>query len=182
MRSWRCVNQTVREFALADVTSWAAIRTKARCEKVIADYLTRRNVGTFLPMRLSRRTYGARVRYSELPLFPGYLFYDCDAIDRRVVFESRKVAQILIPEDQQELTNDIENLVRSQVLKEHVQRGEWGPPGLPVEVVNGPLAGATGEFVRRRGRTSLVLRVRFLGFAAEVTIDEHQIRPLNGMF
>ena len=64
-------------------------------------------------------------------------------------------------------------------IDESPRRCPLGPPGTPVEVVEGPLLGVRGELVRAGARCSLVVRVHFLGFAAEVTIHEAHVRSLR---
>ena len=159
--------------------SWAAIHTHPRCEKVVAEFLRGRSVPVFLPLRVNRRVYGARVRFSELPLFPGYLFYDSVAIHREDVFASRRVAQILVPDDPRELATDLGNLASIAASDEAPSACNDSPPGTLVEVIAGPLYGVAGELVRHAGRCRLLLRVRFLGFAADVAIEESCVRPLG---
>ncbi|MGQ0612350.1 MAG: transcription termination/antitermination NusG family protein [Planctomycetaceae bacterium] len=158
--------------------SWGAIHTKPRCEKVVAQFLATRQVPVFLPLLVRRRSYGARRRASALPMFPGYLFYDSAAIDRRQLFDSRRVAEILLPEDPRELERDLKSLAGVLAARQSPLACAIGPPGTRVEVVEGPLAGVHGELVRAGGRCSLVLKVHFLGFAAELTVTEEHVRPL----
>ena len=56
---------------LPDARVWAVAHTKARSEKIVAEYLRKKGVPHYLPVVLSRRQYGARIRESWLPLFPG---------------------------------------------------------------------------------------------------------------
>jgi len=163
---------------LPEARSWAAIHTKPRCEKVVAQFLRARAVPVFLPTVLRRRNYGARRRASDLPMFPGYLFYDAGAIDRLQVFDSRRVAEILLPCDARELERDLKSLAGALAARQSPVACALGPPGTRVEVVEGPLAGVQGELVRAGGRCSLVLRVHFLGFAAELTVNEAHVRPV----
>ena len=165
--------------ALPAAKSWAAIHAHPRSEKVVAEYLRGRAVPVFLPLRVNRRVYGARVRFSELPLFPGYLFYDSGAVDRQDVFASRRVARILVPDDPRELAADLENLARVAAAEQAPRTCDFGPPGTLVEVIDGPLYGTTGELIRHANGCRLLLRVRFLGFAADVTIEESCVRPLG---
>jgi hypothetical protein len=112
-------------------------------------------------------------------MFPGYVFYDRAAVDRLEVFASRKVAGILVPDEPEQLREDLESLATALRTEPGLKRCDFGPPGTPVQVLDGPLAGTVGELVRRGARSTLVLRVRFLGFSAETTIDENHVRPLG---
>lgn len=166
-----------RTAVLPIVQEWAAIRCKARCEKVVAGYLGSRGVSSYLPLITRRRVYGARVRESRLPLFPGYLFYDAQGIARERVFESRKVAQVLRAPDPDRLRSDLDNLAQALASDDRCRCVDFTAPGQPVRVVAGPLIGTSGELVRLGSRSTLVIKVPFLGLAAELNIDEACVRP-----
>lgn len=163
---------------LPEAGSWGAIHTWPRCEKLVAEWLQARGVSCWLPLVPHHRSYGARRRVSLLPLFPGYLFYDAAAMERRQVFQSQRVTQVLLPDDADGLRADLHNLARALASAEAPRRREEWVPGTPVEVTEGPLQGTRGELVRAGGKSLLVIGVRFLGFAAELTIDAAQVRPL----
>ena len=101
---------------------WAAAHTKPRCEKVVARYLGDRGVPVFLPVVQNRRTYGARVRVSELPLFPGYVFFDHAAVEQREVYESGRVVGILVPPNPGHLHDDLRNLAVALMARRHTPR------------------------------------------------------------
>src|SRR5450631_726866 len=82
-------------FPQSGVAAWGVAWTKSKCEKALAEYLTSRSVGHFLPLVSKRHNYGSRVRRTWLPLFPGYVFFDTAAISRPDVFASRRVADVL---------------------------------------------------------------------------------------
>lgn len=157
---------------------WAAIRTKSRCEKVVAEWLRERGVPSFLPLVSKRRVYGGRIRISRLPLFPGYLFYDMAALERTRVFDSRRVAQVLPSDDPERLRRELDNLARALAVDDSARAVERYEPGTPVEVVAGPLRGLTGELVRSGAKSTLIVRVQFLSLAAELAIDEAFLKTL----
>lgn len=167
---------------LPNAARWAAARTRARAEKALAAWLGERGVAVYLPVCRKRRVYGARVRESELPLFPGYLFFDAGAIERERVFSSRKVAQVLEAGDAAELERELENLARAMGGPEPVVRARAVGLGRGAAVVvrHGPLAGVWGEVVREGGRARLVVRVSLLAEGAELEIDPAFLEPVAG--
>lgn len=164
---------------LPDVEIWGAIHTQARAEKVVAAYLEKKRVRHYLPLTFTRRVYGARVRHSWIPLFPGYLFYDAGVTDTKVVYASKRVARILRTDDPALLRADLANLAGLLEMEPDLVRTEIHEPGTPVEVVSGPYVGARGEFVRRKGETVFVICVHFIGYGAELAIDESCVKPLD---
>ena len=163
---------SVGERRLPQARRWAAAWTHSRAEKALREYLQLRQVPVFLPLVLNRRVYGRLVRQSELPLFPGYLFYDAEAISRSEVFASRQVADVLAPDDPQQLRAELESLALALGSDASLRACRLGGVGTPVEVVRGPLKGVRGELVRFQAEHRLVLHVSFLGKSAELAIDE----------
>lgn len=134
-------------------------------------------VPVFLPTVRRRRSYGGRVRTSELPLFNGYVFYAFDAIDRIRVLRTYGVVRVLQTKAPRRLAEELAHLRRAlDVGAGIVERVDIGPPGTLVEVVSGPLLGTRGELLRHASGTRLVLRVGFLGFGAAIDIDEAFVR------
>jgi transcriptional antiterminator RfaH len=164
---------------LPDVEVWAAAHTNARNEKVVAQELERLHVPVFLPLHKKRRTYGARIRESWLPLFPGYVFYDSEAIDRRDVYDTKRVANILVPDRPALLKADLENLALALARQPEIRPVTKLLPGTRVRVLKGALAGVEGTLVRVEKRTILVIMVSFVNFGAEVSIDEAYVEPIE---
>ena len=163
---------------LPDVKSWAVAWTKVRCEKVLSDYLTAREVPHFLPLLSHRRVYGKRIRHSHLPLFSGYVFFDSDSISNSDIYDSRKVAQVLVPDEQQTLKSELSNLALALQHDDTLRETRFGAPGRPVYVARGPLKGVYGEFVRYGTNSRLIVKVGFISKAAELAIDEAFIEPV----
>lgn len=164
---------------LPELETWAALHTHPRAEKVVARFFAAKGIGFYLPMSLTRRTYEGRVRTSWIPLLPGYLFFDARVTDRSLVYGSRRVAKVLRPDDPIQLHEDLSNLSRAALARPTFEPAEIGPPGTRVEVIAGPLQGVVGEYVRRQGRSGLILRVGFLHQAVEVAIDRELVRPVD---
>jgi hypothetical protein len=158
---------------LPEAGLWGALHTRARAEKVVAEWLARERVTHYLPLVRNRRTYGGRVRVSWIPLFPGYVFFDSAAFDGRRAYLSHKVANVLVPDSPQVLGPDLVNVARAIAAAPDIREGKpLRDAGTLVEVVSGPLLGTHGRLVRREKECLLVLTVDFIGFGAEITIDE----------
>ncbi|MCG3174821.1 MAG: Transcription antitermination protein RfaH [Myxococcota bacterium] len=161
------------------VSEWAAARTHSRCEKILLKRFQGRGVRAYLPAASQQRLYEGRRRTVEIPLFPGYLFYDRSAIRRLEVLSIREVAQVLEPANPVELR---EELLR---LEDGLSRAgrSWSElsftiRGAPVEVVSGPLKGLRGEFIEHKTGGSLLIRVTLLGRLVETSLDAVFVRPL----
>lgn len=171
------VNLSDSPSILPAARSWAVGLTKSRAEKAFAEYLTSHEIPVFLPVFRRRRVYGSTVHQSLIPLFPGYVFFDEKAAPRALVFESRKLAQVLVPPDPEQLRIELDNL--SRTLQSDLREAIFGLAGSPVQVVRGPLKGVFGELVRYGAGSRLVVRVGFIGKAVELEIDEAFVERVN---
>ena len=158
--------------------TWAAAWTKSRAEKALVDYLDSRKVGSFLPIITRRRVYGKIVRESRLPLFSSYVFFDLNGISRLQLFESRKVADVLIPPNPEELRKELSNLALALQSNIPLCQTSLTQAGTPVQIMRGTLKGVVGETVRMQSSTRLILRVQFIGKAAELEIDEAYVERI----
>ncbi len=159
-------------FAEAGSQMWGVAWTKSRCEKALAEYFTARSVCLFLPLVATRRNAGNRIRQSWLPLFPGYVFFDTAAISRPDVFASRRVAEVLCTGDEAQLRTDLMNLSLALQHDQSLREVRFGEIGCPVHIKSGSMKGLTGELVRYGSQSRLIVRIQFLGKAAELEIDE----------
>jgi len=169
----------VPELLLPEVDVWAAAHSNARSEKVVARDLERQGATVYLPLRKHRRVYIKRVRESWIPLFPGYVFYDYESLDRRYVYDTHRVCNILVPDEPSVLRTDLENVARALYVQPELEPAEEIPPGTPVRVTGGALQGMEGVMVRTRKITTLVILVHFINFGAEVTIDAALVEPIE---
>ena len=158
-------------------TNWAAAWTKSRAEKALVEYLKTRSVSTFLPLVSRRHVYSSAVRQYDVPLFPGYVFFDQSNISRSEVFESRKVAQILNTPEPLALANELEQIAMALRHDPSLREARFGQMGIPVVLARGPMKGLRGDLVRMGNASRLIVRVTFLGKAAELDIDEAFVEP-----
>ena len=157
---------------LPSVAEWAAAWTKARAEKALVEYLDGLRVASFLPLIRKRRVYGRHIRESDLPLFPGYVFFDRGGIERHKVLESKKVAKVIYTDDSRKLKVELGNIALAVAGRPLLHNVPFDVKGTPVRVYKGPFKDLHGEFLRRRGKTVIVIKVTLLSRAVEMEIDE----------
>ena len=156
---------------------WAVAWTVAHGERVLEQFLQRQGVPTFVPKVTRRRVHKSGAKTWSAVLFPGYVFFDSEVIDRSRVLATKKVAQILMPPDPEELRRELTHLALAIVCDASLRQSRFGHPGRQVNVVRGPLKGLSGELVHIGAQSRLLLRVSFLGQAAELLIDEAFVEP-----
>jgi transcription antitermination factor NusG len=152
---------------------WYGLRVRSRHEQVAATVLRGKGYEPFLPSYKVQRRWTDRIKDTELPLFPGYVFCRMDVANRLPVLTSTGVVGIVgigkIPEpiDEGEIAA-IWAVMRS------------GLPALPwpfvhagdsVRVEFGPLRGVQGVVKSFNERRRLVVSVTLMQRSISVELD-----------
>ena len=140
------------------VSSWVALRTKARHEKALAWNLNNRGIGYYLPLLGRPQKSKDRVRYSLCPLFDGYVFLRGSADDRRLAQQTGLVVQVLRVADQERFGRELRGIITA-IAARPVALCRPPTAGQRVQIVRGPLAGLEGVVLRSRGCQRLVLQL-----------------------
>lgn len=157
----------------SDNMDWYAVYTVVRHEKTVHQQLIDQGVTSFLPLLEVINRWKDRKKKVSLPLFPGYLFVHTDLEDKLSILKTRGVVRILgfngdpypIPCSQIE---NIEKLVSSNLSYDPYK---YFISGKEVIVVKGPLEGAKGKIIERRGNYRLILAVDLIQSAVSVEVD-----------
>jgi transcription antitermination factor NusG len=156
---------------------WYAIMVRTSREKTATMLLENAGYNCYLPLTKCTRRWSDRVKESEVPLFPGYLFCRMNPHNRLPVLMSPGVIQIVgmgktpIPVEEQEIAA--------------IQRvGKSGLPTMPwpylqvghvAQVEEGPLRGMAGIVIRIKSGMKLVLSVNLLQRSVAVEIDRNWV-------
>lgn len=159
---------------------WWVLHTRPRAEKSLARLLLRQNVSYFLPIHERRRRVQRRLVCSYLPLFPGYVFLYGDEEARRLALETNLVANTLTVGDQQQLSADLTRVYEAIQSGMPLAPEERLQPGMPAEIVSGPLAGMRGRILRRQDSriVKFVIEVQLLQRGTSVEVDSSMVRPV----
>jgi transcription antitermination factor NusG len=158
-------------------TSWYAIWTRSNCERLVAEQLTAKGFTPFLPEMGARSRRNGKTHVVQVPMFPGYLFLR-HAMEKHSYIEilkARGVVRILergwsqLTPVADEEVDAIQRLVASGMpIFPHAYFRE----GDRVRVVDGPLAGMQGVFVRDKpNKGRLVVSVNLLQTSVAVEVD-----------
>ena len=74
---------------------WFALAVKPRFDKSVAQALEMKGYETLLPLYKKHHKYGTRSKFSELPLFPGYVCCRFDLQSRLPILTTPGVIQVL---------------------------------------------------------------------------------------
>ena len=161
--------------------SWYAIHTRSHFENLVADQLAARGFSLFLPQRgvWSKRLKTTRVE----PMFPGYLFihHGMEKKSYIEILKARGVVRVLeggwnrltpIADGEME---GIQRVVNAGVpVSPHMYFNQ----GDRVRVLDGPLAGLEGIFVRDKpNKRRLVVSIHLLQTSVAVEVDAALVAP-----
>jgi len=162
---------------VAGVAPWYAIWTKSHCERLVAQQLEAKGFSPFLPEMDTWSTRGGQRHIVRVPMFPGYLFVH-HPIEKRSyveILKARGVVRILengwtrlTPVGDGEI-DAIRRMVQAGVpVRPHMYLRQ----GDRVRVVDGPLAGVEGVFLRDKpNRGRLVVSINLLRTSVAVEVD-----------
>jgi len=159
---------------------WFALQVRSRYEKTVASFLDGKGYEWFLPTYRSRKRWSDRIKESDQPLFPGYLFCRFDPQVRLPILKTPGLiaivgsAKIPIPVDPEEILA-LRTLVSSGL---HRQPWPYLVTGQRVRIEYGALAGLEGIFLHEKGADRLVLSVTLLQRSIAAEIDRSWVVPL----
>lgn len=164
----------------ADELPWFALQVRAKHEAGVAQFLEGKGYRWFLPSYKLRKRLCDRIKVTDAPLFPGYLFCRFDAQKRLPILMTPGVIQIIgynrvpVPIAEDEI-NALQMLVRSGLPN---QPCPFVRIGDRVQIEAGPLRGVEGILVAIKAEHRLILSVTLLQRSVAVQIDSAFVRPV----
>ena len=162
--------------------AWYVLHTRSRFEQVVFDGLERKSLETFLPkmtVMSKRRDRRLKIR---VPLFPGYVFVksDLNVAERLEIVKTVGVVRLVGNREGPVPVPDgaIDSLQIIVSVDDPIVTGTRLKKGDRVMVVEGPLAGVVGTFVRYGGRGRVVVSIEALGQYAGVDVPEEYLERL----
>lgn len=160
---------------------WFAVRVKSRHEKSVAQHFTTKNIQSFLPLYKSKQRWADRVKYLDLPLFPGYVFCRMNPHIRVPVLSTLGVLDIVGGRNGNATVDDAEICAIQKLAAAHLdcEPSAWIATGEHVRIDHGPLAGVEGIVVNTKSGARLVLSITLLQRSVLVEIDRESATSLR---
>jgi transcription antitermination factor NusG len=158
--------------------SWFALRVKSRSEERVSSMIRNKGFEEFLPCYQSRRRWSDRVKSTESPLFPGYVFCRLDPRNRLPLLTIPGVLHFVgightpVPIDEHEIAA-IQAAVQSGLTAEPWPYVEVGQK---IRLEEGPLAGLEGICVGHSKEQRLVVSVTLLRRSVAVTVEREWVQ------
>ena len=154
---------------------WFAVHTRFKCEKQVQKRLAQKNIECYLPLRTQIRKYDRKLRKSEIPLIPCYVFVRITEKNYKSILETEhvvgfvKVGKDLIAVPDQEIQTLRQVNLEAEVQMEGGNRQL--EPGEHIEICAGNLVGLKGIVVERENRQWFKVSLDTLGLDFLVSID-----------
>ena len=165
---------------LTDEPRWYALQTHSRHEKQVRDRLAAVGMEPLLPLSRQYRQWSDRKVLTTVPLFGGYCFARFSLVKSRHILQVPGVARIVGATKPEPIPDEeIAAFQRLSVVGRMVEPCDYLIEGAWVEVVQGPLTGLRGQFVRRNRHQGLVIRASLIHQAALVHIEADEVAPIQ---
>lgn len=155
-----------------DEPRWMAVYTRPRAEKKVHERLERRNIESYLPLKIEERRWSDRTKIVEVPVISSYVFVRCTEQKRREVLQIDGILNFVFYRGKPALIRDKEMermwtfLADYGRMKLEVVQPE---PGQKVAVEAGPLKGKSGEVLyTKQNRVGILLESLGVHIRAEV--------------
>jgi len=159
-----------------DKNRWYAVHTKSRFEQKVVDGLIGKSVEVFLPrvQVMSRRK--DRRKKILVPILPGYIFvnFSLNPEDYWKIIKTTGVVRMVGFEGKPVPANDeeIKSLMVLDNTDRTVQNQTYIKKGDMVMIMEGPLKGLTGFYVRHRNQSDkVVVSIELLNRSLSVDIE-----------
>ncbi len=160
-----------------DCFPWWVVHVRSRQEKLAAREAHARRIPLFLPLYEQIMRRDGRRRASYLPLFPGYLFFRGGLDVRSEMLKTNLCVRILEVCDQASLASDLLQIRKLQLAGEPLVAHPELKAGDTVRVTDGPFRGISGVILTEKGKTRLIVAVRFIHRAVSVELPRDVLVP-----
>jgi transcription antitermination factor NusG len=160
---------------------WFALRVKPNYEKPVAAALRGKGFEEFLPLSRRKRQWSDRVKFMDLPLFPGYLFCRLNLDERMPVMTTPGFLYIVGVGKNPEPVEESEILAIQSVLRSGLTVTPWPHlmVGQKVQLKHGPLRGLVGVLAKIANQHRIYVSVTLLKRSISVEVAPEWIRPVE---
>lgn len=163
---------------------WYAVHTKSRFENKVFDGFTAKSIKAFLPkvQVMSRRKDRRKKIY--VPLLPGYVFVNVKMNPENYwnIIKTVGVVRIVsfkgipVPAKEEEISNLIilDGTDRTVQNRSYIRRGDR------VMIMEGPLKGLVGIYLRHKGKADrVVINIELLNRSMEIELEDWLLEKIS---
>jgi len=163
---------------VSETIRWYVAHSKPRREKKVVEYCVRQKISATLPCYSSAHKYRGKTVVFQKPLFPGYVFIQCEPAQKDSVRQNDHVANLLDVFDQEIFQRQLQDILLALESSVGVRLAPSIGEGMRVRIKGGPLQGVEGWVEKRYGMTTVLLRLDFISQAAAVQMEADWLEPI----
>ena len=163
-------------------SSWFAIYTKPRQERIARENLERQGFRCFLPLAINPYQRSSQKKPKIEPLFPRYLFLNAIPDQQSLGPVRSTIGVACLVRFGMKLVEMPENIIQAVHNRCDPKTGLVRLEPVPVnigdkvQVFDGPLAGLQGIFRERKGEARAILLMQLLGTESTVEVDAMSLK------
>ncbi len=162
---------------------WFAVYTKYKCEKYVANHLSKKQIEAYVPIVTKTRRYTRKIKQYLVPLINCYVFvYISKAqylptLENEYVMKFLRQGKDLLAIPQTEI--DILKRVAGDVLEAELSDRHLFEAGEDVEVISGHLTGLRGKIVSKISKKIFLIELETIGFQLQINIDLKLLKSIK---
>ena len=174
------------EFA-AVKNKWHVLYTRPRHEKRLNEFLTVRNIKTYLPLYKTVKQWSDRKKKVEEPLFKSYLFVKADETNYFTILNAPGAVKFVHFGNELATISDKEVAMIEQLLNypQQVEVEDFSVvAGDKIKIASGPFKNIEGTLVSIRGKNRLIIQIEQLGKNLLIDIPAYNahFKPMTSVF
>jgi len=164
-----------------DRRCWLAAYTRSRHEQQVANQLRTKQLEFLLPTYRHVARWSDRIKNSEAPLFPGYIFVHVSDCERLPVLQTIGVVYIVSRAGKPAVLShaDVERLRTCALRPGDVEPHPYLRIGHRVRVKHGPFAGWDGTLVEKQNSCRLVIAIDQILRSVAVNLHGADVESLD---
>jgi transcription antitermination factor NusG len=160
---------------------WFALQVRTRWESSTAVLLSGKGYETLLPTYHTKKRWNGKVKQTNAPLFPGYVFCQFDALKRLPILVTPGVISVVGRGRVPFPVNDREIAAIQTIVTSGFQAEPWPylEVGQKIRIEGDSLSGLEGILIQFKGNNRIVVSVSLLRRSVALEIDRDCVRPVS---
>jgi transcription antitermination factor NusG len=161
--------------------NWLAAYTRSRHEHHVADQLRVKSLEFLLPTYEKLARWSDRIKRSQAPLFPGYVFVHISAGERVTVLQTLGVVNLVSSGGKAAVLHEeeVEQLRAFSLRSNDIEPHPYLRIGHRVRVKHGPFAGWEGTLVEKCNARRLIITVDEIMKSVAINLHGADVETVN---
>lgn len=160
---------------------WYAVYTRARCEKKVAELLTRKEIENYCPLNKVRKQWADRKKTILEPLFTSYVFVNVTEMEHLQLRKTDGVINLVYWLGKPAVIRDVEiDMIRAFLGEYQNIKLEKTSVNLNdmVRIVSGPLVDHAGQVVEVKSKTVKIV-LPSLGYLMSAEVETFKVEVIK---